>query len=281
MGIGIGLAGTGIQLWFPDQRGLGKWLTIFGVVVVAVAVIAYVVRWLTIREYEREHARSLSSSPVPVQVLNQAANLRNEFNARNENVFSPSLHLSMPEQKNPIDESRRVYAQPHIEFTNPEIVDRWLDEHGRLMKELSMNRGGSPFSIMLARFYYKPDLDVPPSMKVKAQISIADSEGKPIKARYDAVWDGKHDSEYAYFETAQTRPVIVALLPVETEVDGIMTWGFGRNKTSQDFAADRVTLQGKEFRVRIEVIGKYEGAIVLQVPLDFRLRVHPPSFELV
>jgi hypothetical protein len=69
VGIGIGLAGTGIQLWFPDQRELGKWLTISGGVIVAIALIAYVVRWLTIREYEREHSNSLPPT-APAQVLN-------------------------------------------------------------------------------------------------------------------------------------------------------------------------------------------------------------------
>jgi hypothetical protein len=190
----------------------------------------------------------------------------------------------MSDREIPTDELNRQYAQPHIEFTNPEIVNRWLSEYGQLLPEpptpaSPYSKPDAPLTVMLARFYYKPESDVPPFIKTKAHISIADSEGKPIRARYDAVWDREYESEYIYLETAQTHSLIVALLPVEDKVNGIITWGFARNQ-SRHFVADRVNLKGNEFRLRIELIGKHESAIVLQIPLDFNLKVHPHSLEL-
>lgn len=56
VGIAIGLIGLGFQWKYPEQRWLGKWVAIFGFVILAITLVAYVSRWFTIREYERHHA---------------------------------------------------------------------------------------------------------------------------------------------------------------------------------------------------------------------------------
>ena len=173
--------------------------------------------------------------------------------------------------------AKKSFSQPHIEFTNPEVRPRWIKPYGGLVKETpephSENHTEMP--VMLARFYYKDEPNVPPEIKVTAKIAIADPTGKPIKARYDGAWDEFTDSEYRRFATAQTRALIVALTP---KMHGIMTWGFGRN--AKGFDPDCEALHGEAFLLAVDLIGKSEGEIVLQKPLKFRLTIDPPDLRL-
>ena len=65
---------------------------------------------------------------------------------------------------------------------------------------------------------------MPPRIFVKAHISIADSTGMPIKARYDAVWHEGED-EYKEFDTADTHALVIALIARD---DAIATLQYGR-----------------------------------------------------
>jgi len=63
-------------------------------------------------------------------------------------------------------------------------------------------------------------------------------------------------------------------------VNAIMTWGFGRNR-NRNFAPDNEPLDGKEFRLRIEIVGKLDSEVVLYLPLDFGLKIHPHELDLL
>jgi hypothetical protein len=56
VGIAIGFIGLGLQWTYPEQGWIGKWVAIVGFAVLGIAVVAYITRWLTIREYQRNHA---------------------------------------------------------------------------------------------------------------------------------------------------------------------------------------------------------------------------------
>lgn len=121
MGIGIGLVGMGIQWKYPEQGWLGKWVAILGAAIVAIAIIASIVRWVTIKEFEKPqqpaqpfrpmaHAEALHGGihiPINVGTIQQNAEQR---------VESIQKHLA-----------ERSFGQPHIEFTNPFIGPRVID----------------------------------------------------------------------------------------------------------------------------------------------------------
>jgi hypothetical protein len=287
IGLVIGLIGTGVQLLWPEQRRLGLILLIVGSVIAFAWIIWTVAQWAALRQKPQPSGSRIGGEAAPEQ-LNQQQALHAQMQNRAEPhttiapVFNVGTIQQNAENVRQIQENlaRQSYSQPHIEFTNPVIRTRWIKPYGGLVKEspephlTNVNR----MSVMLARFYYKDERNVPPEIKVTAKIAIGDATGNPIKARYDGAWDEFTESEYRRFATAQTRELIVALMPVDPNGHSIMTWGFGRN--AQGFDPDCEALSGEAFVVAIDLIGKHQGEIVLQKPLRFRLTLDPPDLRL-
>jgi hypothetical protein len=173
-------------------------------------------------------------------------------------------------------------TKPDLEFVNSLIIDRWIDpEHG-LTEEGDEDSGTLKVKVLLARFYYKPDPGVPPRLFVKAHISFANASGVPIKARYDAVWHDEHD-EYKEFDTADTHALIIALI---ADDDAIATLQYGRRPYPNTqygyyFDPSSEALEGKEFRLRVELIGKRDNDVVMNKAFDFRLSLEPFLMKLV
>lgn len=269
VGIAIGLIGAGIQLRWPDKN-VGTWLIVAGSTVLAAAVIAWIVRKMTIREYERTHTQRGAMS-IPAQQLTQTANSHNEFKPHNQNVVNVHVPVSQ-DQAVRTGEREKDFAEPHIEFTNAFVEPRMLDSQDRLIfVPASIDNSAT---CLLARFYYKPERNVPFELNTKALISIANSAGVPVKTRYDGLWDGNYDTEYTEFYTAKHYTLVIALLPPVdvNERESIVTWGLAPN--------DHTVLVGSEFLFTIELVGKYRREPVLQASFNFRLKVTPPSFEI-
>jgi hypothetical protein len=275
-GVSIGLIGTGIVALWPDKRWLGWVLIGVGGLIAIVSIV-----WaLAIR-----HARKQFKSPpvgekIASASLTQIANAHSEFNPKNE--FSPKIEIHQNQSQAPTGPAPRTFAQPHIEFTNPALGMYVVDAFNRLQR---VNTDPNTM-VMLARFYYKPERNVPPYLFVKAHISIADAQGNPIKARYDGVWDGHYDSATIRFGTAETYSLVVALLPPPhiNERDSIVTWGFGSSSDGlalSGFVSDSNVLISEEFRLTIELVGKHQHDVVLHTSLNFRLNVGEQFMELI
>lgn len=269
VGIAIGLIGTGLQWRWPEQKGLGTWLIGIGCAILVIAIVAYFVRSITIREYERQHPPLPAG--LPSQQLTQTANPHNEFN--------PTLNVSVPVSQNQTvaGQPDRTFEPPDIEFTNQFVGPRVFDEQGCLRTA----KAHPSIDAMLARFYYKPQRNVPPFLYVKAHISIADAEGNPIKVRYDGTWDEYCESGSMRLDTTEHCVLVVALFPPPEHNDGesILTWGFGSD--ADGFAPDRTLLRGGEFVLWVQIIGKHEGDVVLNAPFRFRLNVARKSLDLI
>ncbi len=278
VGIAIGLIGLGFQWKYPDQGWLGKWVAIFGFAILAVTLVAYISRWLTIKKYERE--RPLASVHPVQQRLTQTANPHNEFN--------PTLNISVPVLQNQTvaGQPDRTFEPPDIEFTNSLVVDRWIHPELGLIDEKPVpdfpfgSSESLEVQVMLARFYYKPDRDVPETIYVKAHIAIADASGKPIHARYDAVWDQEPESEYKTFDTAKTHGLIVALVSADADPKSMSTFEY--RERGSEFDPDSHRFEGTEFRLRLELIGKHYDQRVLYKAFDFGLGLVPkPWMKLI
>lgn len=132
--------------------------------------------------------------------------------------------------------------------------------------------------VMLARFYYKPDPGVPSTIYVKAHIAIADANGVPIYARYDAVWDDELESEYKEFDTADTHELLIALLSPEKNAIGTVE----HRSRKHTFKPETHMFEGTEFRLRVELIGKHRNETVLNKALDFGIGLEPkPWMRLI
>ena len=168
------------------------------------------------------------------------------------------------------------------------IVDRWLspDEHGFINREPAYLKDGLKaddlkYSIMLARFYYKPNRDVPPAVHVKAQIIVTDSQGAILQPRYDAVWDVNFPSGYKEFATAATHALSIAVLS-EKKKKGheFVTYEYGYR--DGEFNPSFTPLEGKEFVLQVELIGKVKSTTVLNAPMRFLLTLEPrPELTLL
>jgi len=165
-------------------------------------------------------------------------------------------------------------AEPNIEFTNPEVVTRWLNRRGGVTDEEVLKT-----RVLLARFYYKPDRGVPPMIYVKAHVAFANAEGVPIKARYDAIWDKGQENEYKEFQTADTHGLVIAVLSDAPE-KGIATYKY--NDSDGEFQPECDMLFDEEFRLRLELIGKYHNEPILNKSLEFTLSLDPQVlFKLI
>jgi len=173
-------------------------------------------------------------------------------------------------------------GNPDIEYTDFEIVERWLGDESGLTDEKPDDEWGKAdkVRVILARFYYKPHRDVPPFLYVKAHIAIADSEGMPIKTRYDAVWDKERESEYKRFETTDSYKLIVAVLPCDLELEpGIVTFQHGER--DGEFCPELILLDGKEFQLQLDLIGKHQNIPILNKWFTFSLSLdQQPALKL-
>src|SRR6266403_943752 len=266
---------SGILALFAYDRNVPWWVAILVLALTLYALasgfqrfIEAVVRHNTPKPAQNEVARSSSPHPTAYE----------EAAKGGIHVNVGTIHQNANQRVQAIQwQADRTVAEPHIEFTNPFIGPRIIDAWGCLRTATE-----SPnVDVMLARFYYKPERNVPPFLFVKAHISIANAQGTPIKARYDATWDEECDSASVRLGTAETCVVVVAVLPPpeNNEGESILTWWFGSNKDG--FAPDSTILKGGEFILTLELVGKDWNDVVLHTSLDFRLNVNRRSMELI
>src|SRR5438105_3426062 len=184
VGIAIGLIGAGIQSRWPDKN-VGTWLMVAGSAVLAVALIAWIVRVLTIREYEREHPRPGVMS-VPAQQLTQTVSPHNEF--KPSNVVN--VHVPVSEkQLQPQTQAARERAPSTFEATdNARIVTYGFDGRtGKLINEYyygaeeDLPHYVTLAKVALAQFHYRHEPNVEPTLWLAAHIFPCSKNQCPLK----------------------------------------------------------------------------------------------------
>lgn len=285
------VGGSAVTGWLINHYGTVLGLDQRAALVLAWVIALLIAMTLSLLLKPKQQTRE-SQSPSRKQHLSQTGIVdRTHFEFKPHNEFKPSVVVNVPSHELHAHtqpqimgriQSAKDFRMPDLEFTNPIIIDRWLDlEHG-LTEEEDEDSGSLKVKVVLARFYYKPDQGVPPRISVKAHISIANSAGVPIKARFDAVWEEEED-EYKEFDTADTHALVIAMIPCD---DAIATLQHGSRpypdtQYGRYFAPSSETLEGKEFRLRVDLIGKRYDEVVINKPFNFNLNLDPPLMKLI
>jgi hypothetical protein len=223
---------------------------------------------------------------APFIVIAQHHRQLSDVNQRLIEVEARSLDaplLSLPSSETPTQAIPAQMSAASIEFVNFMVVDRWFATSGEFPiteEEPDDERDAETLKLqlMLARFYYKPERDVPPRIYIKAHLAIADSQGAPLQPRYDAVWDEDSGSEYKEFETADTHALVIGLLPKKAE-QGLCIYQYGFK--SGRFSPTLKTLPGQEFVLHLDLIGKINNITVLRAPMRFLLSLEPSELTFL
>lgn len=208
-----------------------------------------------------------------------------DFKPHNE--FKPSVVVNVAGSESrtrapglDYSETQGEFREPNLEFVNHLIIECRLDAERGLVDEEDADSESPAVKEALARFYYKPDQGVPARISVKAHASIADSEGVPLKTRFDTVWQD-YEYEYQEFYTADTHELVIAVI-----LDGAIavlqydTKPYADTQYGRYFSPTPEVLEGTKFRLRIELIGKSHNAVVTSKRFEFTLALEPLSFEL-
>lgn len=250
--------------------GLIPWFQLVATLKVIAIVYLALLLATAVYNFVRVPLRLIQQQQTQIADLSSALN---ELQQRVAGADLPRALIAAPVQD----------GAPNLEFTNPVLVDRWfsLTDPGLTPDQPKdhIEKKVLRAQVMLARFYYKPERDVPPSIDVRAHLSVANSEGVPLKARYDAVWDTESESEYKEFETADTHGLVIGLI---AKVPPPRLGVYEYVRKAGKFDPDLTYIPGQEFLLDLELIGKSKNTTVLNSKLRFRLRFEPnPSLELI
>ena len=296
----VGLIGLGLQWKYPEQGWFGKWVMIAGLGILAVTLIAFVVRWLTIREFERHHPQ-VAQSAQPIKVVKRANENRNEFNphlAYNpQNVFNPNINVNVPVSQSQRQEKRveeKRTRDPVFESRGTRFRRYGFNmQTGELIRD--QYDGGDVYDYIrfvdaaLVRFLYRADPGVDPRLRVNAHISIyTDNESPPrgewtvaeLKALgqsashdiYKPIWDNDEPHVSIEFSAGDTHELIVALVPVTESPRGIIGYEHGNKKVSSYmgtehlFAPELHNLEAGAFLIRVELIPKVWNDVRCKLP---------------
>ena len=298
MGVAIGLLGLGLQWMYPDQKWAGKWVAIGGVVILFAAVIAYLSRWHTIREYERMPGRTPLTVP-PVQTMTQTANPHNEFKPHNENVFTPRIDVHVP-----VSQSQGVRAKPErtrdpvFECRSTRFLRYGFDtRNGQLIREDCDVDPSQVYDYIkfvntgLAKFLYVPEPGVDPRLVVSAHVFIyinkALDQVTPEELRawsakeqsrdvYQPVWDEDEPYPSIEFLAGRTHELIIGLVPAEDKPRGFIGYEYGKKRNpfadeyvlmnKSIFSPELHNIQGQRFFIRVELIPKLWSEVRCKLP---------------
>jgi hypothetical protein len=269
VGIGIGLIGTGVQWWWPDQRWLGKWLAISGAAVVVIAIVAAIVRALTIKEYERQHPPFPTA--LPSQQLSQAGI---DFKPHIEvnPVFNQTQSREQTQEQS-VTEAKAV--QGELDCTDCYFVPGILSPSNLLFGD-----AGIRCMIAQADFYLKPIPGSDPWIELRTQLVFYDQVGSQrLKRVSDGVWRETVNYIQMPLNTGDTRRLVIA---IDLGDAGFNSYQYAERQLSRrrfnaegiftHILAPEVTpLKVDELTVQVFLSGKYLDRVTLNEEVWFKL----------
>jgi hypothetical protein len=285
IGEGVGLilffVGTGIQLRWPEWKGLGTAFMVFGAIAALGIALWVVAQYFARKEFQ---ATALNSAPAPRQRLSQTG-IGNEFMP--QNVFSPTVRVNVPvNQKQSHGQTEPPKTRSVFEATdNTRIVTYAFDGHtAHLIREPYYGREEdlpnhiSIINVALAQFHYRHDAGVEPSLHVSAHLFAHDSERKPLKPLlYHTIWDNSDLDRQISFSAGKVHDLIVALFRRENP-ESIVLYEHARET---EYGTDVIVrpkiheVKGKDFYIKIELTPKRWNDPLPKQTFWFRLALQP------
>jgi hypothetical protein len=273
VGIAIGLIGTGIQWRWPEQKGIGAGLIGLGLLVLIIAFVAALVRNLTIKEYERQHASAPTGAPVPN---------RSQEMSQTGIDFKPHIEVNPVFSQTQEKPSKQTHVfptvLPELECVGFGVVDGLLDGNGRLVDDLELiDEDGFRGSCRVAQveFHLKPLVDSDPWVEMRTQITFWDDSDDPqrLKRVRDGVWREHGNVIQMPINCGDTRTLVIAL---QFSDAGITTYEY-RERTrdyglrTSYLAPIEEPLNKDAVLVHVRLIGKYLSRLRLDQEMWFRL----------
>ncbi len=292
LGVALGLIATAIQWKYPEYKNLANGMLILAGLIVFGAMVAAVVRSLTIRDYERQRLVT-----PPAQRLTQTANPHNEFKP----TFQPTVNVSVPgsqTNQQQVNREQKVTRDPVFECRGTRFRRYGFNmQTGELIRE---QYDGDPSQVYeyikfvnvgLAKFLYRPDPGVDARLRVNAHVFIhGDDDRLPRIGQltpdglkvwfknqestdiYKPIWDDDEPHASVEFSAGYTHELVVALVPATEQPRGVIVYEYGTKRVESYMGSERVfqpeiyDLAGQRFFIRIELIPKLWNDVRCKLP---------------
>lgn len=291
------LGGAVVAGWLTDYLAKYYGLTPSVALILAwvIGLLVFVALSLLLKPKKGATAETATPSIQQTQSGNVIAP-HNEFNPNN--VFNPTINVNVPvSQTQPpparepeqLSTARRLLAkQPVFECIGTRCIRRPLDLTNNTIgdkdyKDAELAHDKVNVIVALAKFYYRPDVGVDPSLRVKANIEFRDEGGEPVIIN-DLMWR-TGDDKYKEFNTGDSHELIIALIPVGSTnkflsyEHNLETFegGFTRDGgfTRKYLAPEINEIHGKEFNLSVGLIGKRHNEVIMHQSFGLKLTLEP------
>jgi hypothetical protein len=273
------LIGTGIQLFWPDQKKLGLIFMIVGGAVGLLIAVWVVAQYFGRKDFES----SFTASPLTPQLTQQQSVPINNTNAPVfAPVFAPSFNQSQAaEQPLPKNESVR----PEVECTDCYFVNSVLSSWNTL------ERGeGRPCEVAQADFHLKPIVESDPWIELRTQLIFYRSSGARLRRVADGVWREQGNVIQMPLDIGDTKRLVIALT---FENALLSAYEYNEQRTPRPrflttgeilhhFLAPKLEqLETTDSTVQVRLIGKYMNQLRLDQEFWFRLSGTDSSIKQV
>lgn len=266
MGIAIGLIGTGIQWRWPEQKGLGAWLIGMGCALLVIAIVAALVRSMTIKEYERQHPALSSALPSSQQLTQTGIDFKPHIEV------NPVFNQNQPLEQSPPE---REAVRPEVECTDCYFVEAVLSSGNML------DRGnGRPCTVAQADFHLKPIPESDPWIELRTQFIFYSPSGARLKRVPDGVWREQGNVIQMPLNIGDTKKLVIAL---NFDDACFSTYEYGVEHTRRPrflttgevlhhvLAPKLAPLNAGDLTVKVSLIGKYMNQVRLNQEFWFSL----------
>jgi hypothetical protein len=261
--------------------GYLKGLPLYGLCLVAIT--AFLLVLLTVYVLKKVVIQSNTTSPALVAGKEISIAVNPTINPIISPVISPVItqapviqqRIEGPEEQRPSPRFTAKEARllrSYIDFREGQEYAIISDQEWRV----GINEALQPVHVALIRFYYEPDLGVRPFLYVRAHIFVYAHDGTCLAQLYKTIWFNNSERSIT-FNTANDHELLVAVIP-EGSTNKIVLFEHHQKEVHKGYRATTLALSptprictGEEFRLTIQLVGKYHNNVeykgAFEVPL--------------
>jgi len=270
VGVILFLIGTGMQLFWPDQKGLGLALMVIGGLF-ALLLFTWVIAQ---RSALASKATTALPNASPSELKAQAqVNNTNSF----EPNFAPVINVHQAQlQTQAQSVTPKASLSPEIECTDFYFVQETLTAHWNSLG----GANGRPCRAALADFYLKPIPGADPWIELRTRLEFYGPHGTRLRRVPDGVWKEQGNVIQMPMRTDDTRSLVIALAFDDA---GFTTYEYHEEPSNRPrflrtgqilhhFLRPQLTPLNEDIvRVKVSLTGKYLDEVTLNADFWFSL----------